>query len=392
MPSYILRPFLSSLLVFLIILFCPSLSNAANVRLETHEDFIRAIETNTIQGIDECEFQLSSSLFADMKSGIKDWVSEVLKNTGLANYKYSFNESSETFLLTSIEYRVAVRILQAYSSGDLSRLTSRESQTLDRAIEIVRSAPVEPLSRERYLHDKLCSLVVYETNHTIYEENDQVIGALLNGKADCDGFSEAFYLLCNLASIPARFQHGDTYKKTDNSDAKHMWNLVCVYDTWMMVDVTWDDSDKAVGNYYLYYNIGSERAAETHIWDASALAVPWSAKTSNTLRPAEVVEGYANSMIAAEKYIRETLINTHPYRVALKYANDIEVDKNEELLAKWVYSTGVKEFEWTSGGHCLEILATEWYDEYQIVANDQEALAYVSVMQAADKRNFHIFF
>ena len=120
------------------------------------------------------------------------------------------------------------------------------------------------------------------------------------------------------------------------------------------------------------------------------LAKEWYQEKNGDLTPDEVVEGYANSMIAAEKYIRETLINTHPYRVALKYANDIEIDNNDELLAKWVYSTGVKEFVWKSGGHCLEILATEWYDEYRIVASDQEALAYVNEMKAAGKQAYHI--
>ena len=385
------------LLGFLAVLVCalliiPAHSRADAQRIVTREDFIRALEVNTVQGLTEYELAVDRAMYADIKNGMDGWVSEARANCGMRSFSYSYSERTGILKLTNIEYRVAVRILQAYSHGDLSWLTDRERKTLDRAIGIVRSAPVEQLAREQYIHDVLCASVIYYTNDNQYEEKDQAIGALLNGKADCDGYSEAFYLLCNLANIPARFQHGDTYKKTDNSDATHMWNLVCVYDTWMMVDVTWDDSDKAVGNFYLYYNIGSERAAETHIWDASVLAVPWSAKTSNTLRPAEVVEGYANSMIAAEKYIRETLINTHPYRVALKYANDIEIDNNNELLAKWVYSTGVKEFVWKSGGHCLEILATEWYDEYRIVASDQEALAYVNEMKAAGKQAYHIFF
>ena len=112
--------------------------------------------------------------------------------------------------LTNIEYRTAVRILQAAKNGDASSLTGAESLTLNKAYEIIRNAPTDLAERERYLHDTLCSIVEYYTDDIAYSEKDQAVGALLNGRADCDGYSEAFYLLCNLAGIPARFQHGDT--------------------------------------------------------------------------------------------------------------------------------------------------------------------------------------
>ena len=382
---------LSCLLILLLaILFCVSYANADT--LTTREDFIRAIEEHTELGDTEYKLTLSPSLLTDVKTGMDDWVSEARANCGMRSFTYSFNEYLGTLSLSNIEYRVAVRILQAYRNGRTQLLTSREKQTLDQALSIISNAPDEELDREQYLHDYLCSTIKYFTDDEAYAEKDQAIGALLNGKADCDGYSEAFYLLCNLAGIPARFQHGDTFEKTDNSEVTHMWNLVSVYDTWLMVDVTWDDSDEDKGNFYLYYNIGSERASETHTWNASLLTVPWAAKSSNAFRPVSVVEGYTNSISAAENYIRDTLINLKPNRIALRYANDINLNDDDERLGKWVYSTGVKGYIWKTGGHCLEILVTEWYDEYRIVSNDQEALAYVQEMKASGKNSFHIFF
>ncbi len=367
-------------------------SHAAEERLSSRDELFLALETHTIQGDTDYQLILDGSLYEDAKSGINVWLSDARANCGIRSFTYSFSDRTRTLSLSNIEYRVAVRLLQAFCNNRMSMLSVRERQTLDRAIEVVRSAPSEQLAREQYLHDWICKTVTYYTDAQAYAEKDQAIGALLNGKADCDGYSEAFYLLCNLAGIPARFQHGDTYEKTDNFDATHMWNLVCVYDTWLMVDVTWDDADDSSGNFYLYYNIGSERAAETHIWNASALPVAWAARTSHVMRPPELVEGYANSLDAAEAYFRGVLTESRQNRVALTYAAGIDLKRDKELVNQWVYSSGVKNYYYKTGGHCIEILVTEWYDEFRIVSDDQEALAYVSEMKAAGKREFSIFF
>ena len=371
-----------------------------NGKINTRLELTHALESYTERGITEFTLNLSPSLMADVKANLDNgWFDEARANCGIRFFRYNYYERSGEFRFSDIEYRVAVRILNAYRNGTVSELTARESKTLDTALDIVRKAPSEELAREQYLHDTLCNMVSYYTNDNAYEEKDQAIGALLNGKADCDGYSEAFYLLCNLAGIPARFQHGDTFEKDDQfSEATHMWNLVKVKGRWVMVDVTWDDpSDelKSPVPFYVYYNIGSARAGATHFWEKAVLTVDWTAEADNNMRPAALSEEYARNEKEVNTLLRAALINRRQDRISIVYPNGIDFKNNEnkrDQLNAWIYMTGVEDFNWKFGGHSIEVLVVKRYPEFAVVENEKEALAYVQRMKNSRKRNFVLFF
>ncbi len=366
---------------------------AEGARITTRGDFARAFEAHADALEPEFELSLSYAMLEDAKSGIDTWISDLHSNCGIQDFRYSFDDRRAVLRITDIEYRVAVRLAYAYRHGNVT-LTAREQATLQKAASIVQAAPAGILERERYLHDTLCSLVTYYTDNEAYDEKDQAVGALLNGMADCDGYSEAFYLLCQMAGIPARFQHGDTYDKTDRADVTHMWNLVQINGAWLMVDVTWDDADSAGTNYYLYYNIGSLRAGDTHIWNGDVLTVSWAPEGGNAFRPAALAEQHAASEAQAEAIIRDAFIQRHADSVAFTYdaALAIGQDKDDPRLGSWVYPTGVLRFSWKTGGHSVAIIPTEWDTEYRIVSNDEEALSYVQYVNQAGLRTFSIYF
>lgn len=67
-------------------------------------------------------------------------------------------------------------------------------------------------------------------------------GALINGKAVCEGYAEAFKLLCDEAGIPCALMYS-----TD-----HEWNAVKLNDTWYYVDVTNMDTTRSNDDDYAY--------------------------------------------------------------------------------------------------------------------------------------------
>ena len=62
------------------------------------------------------------------------------------------------------------------------------------------------------------------------------IGALLDGKAVCDGYARAMELLCSYVKIPCRIIYG-----TSKGDS-HAWNLIDLDGNWYHFDPTWIDS------------------------------------------------------------------------------------------------------------------------------------------------------
>ncbi len=72
-------------------------------------------------------------------------------------------------------------------------------------------------------------------NVTGYESAFTAEGALINKLAVCEGYSEAFLLLCWTTGIDARIIEG-----TGNGGA-HEWNVVKIDGKWYQIDVTFDD-------------------------------------------------------------------------------------------------------------------------------------------------------
>ena len=85
-------------------------------------------------------------------------------------------------------------------------------------------------------------------------------GALLNGKAVCEGYSLLFYRMCKEAGVPVRFITGTAY---DSYGVEaHAWNIVKINGKWYNMDVTWDDDSE--NQFFLQ----SDEDFEYHMRDA----------------------------------------------------------------------------------------------------------------------------
>ncbi len=126
----------------------------------------------------------------------------------------------------------------------------------DAVEDFYKTIPVYGISRhEKYksIHDYLANNIVYDD--TISESNIfDVYGALINGVCVCEGYAEAFKLLCDREGLPCL-----TVVGTGNGGA-HKWNMVQMEDgEWYTLDVTWDDQKSNI--YYSYFIIGSNTKA-----------------------------------------------------------------------------------------------------------------------------------
>ena len=156
-----------------------------------------------------------------------------------------------------------------YSEDIVSRITFE--YTMDRqeyadAMEAINErvsavlAATQDLSepqREIYVHDYIINTCDYEidANHS-----GDAYGALVLGKAKCDGYAKAFSLLMMSMGAECYTVSGST------DEGPHAWNVVLVDGEYYNVDVTWDD-EEAKGAMYAYFNISDEIFDKTHLTD-----------------------------------------------------------------------------------------------------------------------------
>ncbi|MBR1647264.1 MAG: hypothetical protein IJ685_10885 [Selenomonadaceae bacterium] len=161
------------------------------------------------------------------------------------------------------------RVAWAYTHNDTSFLSNEEKNLYNVAVQIVNDAKKfssDLLYQELYLHDAITSRAEY------YTENPQpklarfqsALGALIDGKANCQGYSDAFYMLATMCGLQADkvCGYGD--------DEAHTWNTISFGNESYFVDVTWDDGkcvfNNVPYNYYIYFNTPTNVLGSDHRW------------------------------------------------------------------------------------------------------------------------------
>ena len=89
------------------------------------------------------------------------------------------------------------------------------------------------------IHNYLIDNLEYDQTNRA-KNNDNIIGALIDGNVVCEGYAKTFKYLLDYLQIPCILVIGDAENSAGNNE-KHMWNYVFINDEWYGVDVTWDD-------------------------------------------------------------------------------------------------------------------------------------------------------
>ena len=88
------------------------------------------------------------------------------------------------------------------------------------------------------LHDRLAAQVMYDGSaanaHDAY-------GALVDGKAVCEGYAKAFQYLLQKAGMQSFLITGSSTNPVSGTAEGHAWNVVRVAGEYYHVDTVWDD-------------------------------------------------------------------------------------------------------------------------------------------------------
>lgn len=122
--------------------------------------------------------------------------------------------------------------------------------------------------KELYLHDRLERMVAYVSSTNAHN----AYGALVEGKAVCEGYAEAFQYLLQRAGIQSFIVTGSSLSPGTNSYAPHAWNIVRIDNDYYHTDSTWDD--QGANLYHAYFNLTDEAILEDHIINPTVYPLP----------------------------------------------------------------------------------------------------------------------
>ena len=139
-------------------------------------------------------------------------------------------------------------------------------------IEQVKNQIIQNRSGNAYddikmVHDYLVENIEYDT--TISQSNIyNVYGALVNGRAVCEGYARSFKYLMDELGIPCTLVIG-TGTNSQGQTENHAWNYVQLNGNWYAIDCTWDDPVSSTGyvsqsSRYRYFLKGSNEFLQDH--------------------------------------------------------------------------------------------------------------------------------
>lgn len=156
--------------------------------------------------------------------GIKRYAATASKYTKNSEFYYTITYKVEYYLTIDQEIALDTKIGTVLNGLNLSGKTDLEKVTA--------------------IYAYLCDNVVYDENAT---NCFTAYGALLDGRAVCQGYALAMMRLLNAAGL----EEADVVLGT-SSEINHMWNVVKLDGEYFLLDATWDsDSEDICYDYFL---------------------------------------------------------------------------------------------------------------------------------------------
>ncbi|MBE6688593.1 MAG: hypothetical protein E7588_04850 [Ruminococcaceae bacterium] len=176
---------------------------------------------------------------------------------------YAIGESLQTNgSQVTIKSSIGIRVKQRYSDDAIGAYNAVQSAS--KAFNAVSDDTIGVLLE---IHKYICDNAEYVLEGVYAHEP---YGMLVKGETVCEGYAEAFKILCDKYSIPCVIVTGDADNGSGSSEP-HMWNSVNIDGIWYAVDCTWDDSDDGTvyykfllaGNNSLGYR--SDKFSDSHV-------------------------------------------------------------------------------------------------------------------------------
>lgn len=166
---------------------------------------------------------------------------------------------------TYVGFSPAVKIEYTLSYYDNAQQEAEVDKKVSEIIEGLELGDKTDFEKTAAIHDYICDNVEYEAENTERDAVRTAYGALIEGKAVCQGYSVSLYRLLLEAGIDNRIIFGEGLPG-DGTSGPHSWNIIQLDDEYYYIDVTWDDTLRS----YDYFMVPSESSfEEDHIADKS---------------------------------------------------------------------------------------------------------------------------
>lgn len=128
-----------------------------------------------------------------------------------------------------------------FHNGNTSLMSDEQIRATNAAIDQFKAkyitSDMNDFAKELIIIQWLVQNCSYEARSDC--QNATAYSCIVNGKAQCSGYADAFLMAAKSCGLDVRYVRSDT----------HAWNMIKLDDDWYHVDVTWEDPSCATCNF-----------------------------------------------------------------------------------------------------------------------------------------------
>lgn len=215
-------------------------------------------------------------------------------------------ETAEDYvkIAESYEIRPTTSISDAYISGDTSKLSDKEKETLDLAKAALKEMKIKDdmsdFEKEKAVYDWMTSSLQQDMGAltvipNTQEDCDNPYGVLKYHNAVCVGYATTFRMFMQMMGIDCMVEH--------NTDKYHSWDLVKLDGDWYITDIY---SDAGTGNY-AHFNLTDNMFGQEQQWDHDYFPAADSLKYNMAYRNKKTVDTVYDLAKALREAMNEKL-------------------------------------------------------------------------------------
>ncbi len=232
----------------------------------------------------------------------------------LADYPQHFwCDGSFRYAVSGRSNKVTQVKLQYTMEGDT--LLQAQTKFKKAVVDLLKIAATgkDEYERELLLHDALAKRITYQEG----EDAHNAYGALVKGKAVCEGYARAFQYLLYQSGIQCLIAEGSSINPRTGLSEGHAWNVVHIDGRYYHVDLTWDDTNDAnTPVVYAYFNLTTAQINENHtISSETSYTLPRCEATANNFHVKNGTRLTDYTIDGVARILKKTTGDTHIYCV-----------------------------------------------------------------------------
>lgn len=201
-----------------------------NFKPNSYKDLINIFYTTLDKGWKEFTFYCDDN-YTSCLNDIDEISHNEILLSNINNYVHPFNSYTSINVIYDDSGEIKIKITPTYTDEDIEKINNK----IDSIEKQILNDSMDTNTKILTIHDYIINNTKYDldkaNNKSSQYDSTRINGVLFEGYGICSGYTDTMAVFLNRLNI-------DNFKI---SSSNHIWNAIKYNNTWLHLDLTWDD-------------------------------------------------------------------------------------------------------------------------------------------------------